>query len=742
MQSIQFRQILFLIFILIAFMIIFGILIYSSTANASESLDSSWAKKKLVHYDHGEITIDKDEVIEADIVIESGEIKIAGEVYGDIIALNSEVELEAEASIYGHVICFDSQLDQADEAQIAGDIILLDENSIKMAGGRNLIGYGFQLNQYQSDTVIEEGESVVGDILVLNHELVIKGKVDGDVINILGRTIIKSTAAIDGHAIAFHGQIATSNEALVTGRMLGLEKEEDTVEKDTGRERDERIRNKVERKYLQRQRETDSDIFRFWGDVTIEPDEIIKGAVVTVRGTIEVKGEVDGDVVAVFGSVELDSSAYIDGDVVSVGGKIYRDNGAIVEGDLVQTTITGVKVDDGDQHVSVGLSGISVGPKKGDEWENKRRKVRHRWDYDFNEESFAFRYNRVEGLFLGLKLNKNEWGYDYDSFFDLYGHIGYGFADKRACYQIGVQRSIFGNFGPVIGIEAHDVTTTQDNWMMPVFENSLAAFLIKEDFLDYYREQGYSAYASIFISEYLKLSGEYHEESFFSLGKNTNWSIFGGDKKFRFNPLIDEIDYKSVKGKISFDTRDSYKYPDKGWWLTAEAEFAREELNDNGVDFDRYIIDLRRYQPISYGENLDFRFRAGSSRGYLPAHLQFDAGGFSALRGYEFKEFQNFNRMVLGTVEYRIYGRRNPLNNIFGMSEFNLILFADAGYLWSADNTLEANEGFDNKDWEDLKTSLGFAISNDDGNVRLNFAKRMDDNEKPFIVTFRISRPF
>jgi len=742
MQSVQFRQIIFLIFILIAFMIIFGILIYSSTAAANEPADPSFAKKKLVHYDHGDVTIDEEEVIEADIVIESGEIKIAGEVYGDIIALNSDVELEAEASIYGHLICFDCQLDQAEEAQIAGDIILLDENSIEMAGGRNLIGYGFQLNQYQSDTVIEESESVVGDILVLNHELVIKGKVDGDVINILGRTIIKPTAAVDGHAIAFHGQIATSNEALVTGRILGLEKEEETVEVDSERERDERIRNNVERKYLRRDRETDSNIFRFWGDVTIEPDEVIKGAVVTVRGTIEVKGEVDGDVVAVFGSVELDSSAYVDGDIVSVGGKIYRENGAIVEGDLVQTSITGVKVDDGEQHVSVGLTGISVGPKKGDEWERKRRKVRHRWDYGFNEEAFMFRYNRVEGLFLGLKLDKNEWGYDYDAFFDLYGHIGYGFADKRACYQIGIQRSIFGNFGPVFGIEAHDVTTSQDTWMMPTFENSLAAFLIKEDFHDFYREQGYSAYASIFISEYLKLSGEYHEENHFNLKKNTNWSIFGGDKKFRYNPSIDEIDYKSVKAKISFDTRNSFKYPDKGWWFNAEGEFARKGLNDNGVDFDRYIVDLRRYQPMSYGENLDFRVRIGSSRGCLPTQLQFDAGAFSALRGYEFKEFQNYNRMVLGSVEYRIYGRRNPLNNIFGINDFNLILFADAGYLWSAKDSLEANEGFDSKDWEDLKTSLGFAISNDEGNVRLNFAKRMDDKEKPFIVTFRISRPF
>ena len=709
---------------------------------AEEYSDPSLAKKKLVHYDHGDVTIDEDEVIEADIVLESGEITIAGEVYGDIIALNSDVAIEAEADIYGHLICFNCKLDQDEEAHIAGDVVLLNENSIEIAGGRNLIGYGFLLNQCQSDTVIEEGETVKGDILVLNHKLVIKGKVDGDVFNILGSTIIKPTAAIDGHVIGYQGKIETSNDALVTGRILGLDEETETVDVDTERERDEKFRKKIEKKYLRDGPERKSDVFRFWGDVTIEPDEVIKGDVVTVRGTIEVKGEVEGDVVAVFGNVELDSTAYVDGDVVSVGGKIFRENSAFVGGDIVQTSITGVKVDDGDQHVSVGLTGISVGPKKGYEWKRKRRKVRHRWDYGLDEESFMFRYNRVEGLFLGLKLNKDEWGYENDAFFDLFGHIGYGFANKRACYQIGAQRSILGSFGPVIGIEAHDVTTTEDSWMMPTFENSLAAFLIKEDFQDFYRKQGYSAYANLYISEYLKLSGEYHEENHFNLRKNTNWSIFGGDKEFRQNPGIYEIDYKSLVGKISFDTRDSYKYPDKGWWFNASGEFAGTKFNDNGVNFDRFIVDLRRYQPVSCGENLDFRVRLGSSRGTVPEQLKFDAGGFSALRGYEFKEFKNFNRMVLGSLEYRIYGRRNPLNSIFGMSDFNLIIFADAGYLWQVADSLEAKEGFDNVDWNDLKTSVGFAISNDDGNVRLNFAKRLDEKDKPIIVTFRISRPF
>ena len=167
-------------------------------------------------------------------------------------------------------------------------------------------------------------------------------------------------------------------------------------------------------------------------------------------------------------------------------------------------------------------------------------------------------------------------------------------------------------------------------------------------------------------------------------------------------------------------------------------------MNDNGVDFDRFIVDLRRYQPISYGENLDFRLRAGTCRGVLPTQLMFDLGGISTLRGYKFKEFQDEKRMILGNIEYRIYGKRNPLNNIFDSNDFNLILFADAGYVWSNPDTLntKAEDGFENIDWSDLKTSIGFAISNEEGNVRLCFAKRLDENDKPIVVTFRINRPF
>lgn len=738
----QVKQVVFLIIILFAFLIIFGFLIYTSSAGAALNEETLLLKRKLIKYENSDISIDADEVIDGDIVIKNGTITIAGSIHGNIVALSSDVYLETRAKIFGHIILYKGEVVRDDQTGVGGDIVIVTDDNIKISEERQLPSYDFQLNIFKSDVEIEEDETIYGDILVFNSDIDVNGKTDGCVINFFGRTTINDEAAVDGNVISFEGRLRIEDEALVTGEAIRFDAEEKMSRYEEIDEEDKVVQDRIERKYLKRNRETNTDIFRFWGNVTVEQDEFIRGDVVTLRGTVHVQGEVDGDVVAVFGNVELDSTAYVDGDVVSVGGKIYRSKGAYVDGDLVQTSITGVKVDDGDQHVSVGLSGISVGPKKGDEWDQKRERTkRRRWGYDIDDDNFMFRYNRVEGLFLGLRLGHDGWKNNRNAWFDLYGHAGYGFSRKRGCYQIGLERSFFGKYGPILGVEAHDIVDTQDEWIIPTFENSLAAFFLREDFQDYYRREGYSVYLYHDISEYLAFTGEFRKDNHYDLERKTNWSIFGGDKKFRENPLIDEIEFKSLIAKLTLDTRNSYKYPDQGWLINLTGEFAGEDFNDNGVDFDRFIVDIRRYQPITYGENLDFRLRAGASRGILPTHLKFDLGGLSTIRGYKFKEFENHNRMLLGNIEYRIHGRRSPLS-AFGMSDISFILFADAGYLWSANDSLKAQEGFDDLQWENLYTSLGFALSNRDGNVRLNFAKRMDQKGEPLVVTFRINRPF
>jgi hypothetical protein len=82
------------------------------------------------------------------------------------------------------------------------------------------------------------------------------------------------------------------------------------------------------------------------------------------------------------------------------------------------------------------------------------------------------------------------------------------------------------------------------------------------------------------------------------------------------------------------------------------------------------------------------------------------------------------------------------LHDIPIIEEFNLILFADAGLAWFAKDNSALEKSFDALTWSSLKTDVGLALTDRDGKVRLNFAKRTDTGDKDIVVTFRLNRDF
>ncbi|HFE52508.1 MAG TPA: hypothetical protein ENK07_03640, partial [Bacteroidetes bacterium] len=381
---------------------------------------------------------------------------------------------------------------------------------------------------------------------------------------------------------------------------------------------------------------------------------------------------------------------------------------------------------------------------------HRRHHTRRKRHYRHEEGgTFLARYNRVEGLFLGAKLSRERW-YDLDYSVALWGEGGYGFSSKAWRYQLGLERlfRIERDVFFALGGEIHDLTASQDDWVIPSLENSLAAFLLKEDFRDYYRRQGFSGYLEQNLNSRLVLHAEYREDQMFNMPPEperrvaTNWSLFGGRKQFRPNPLIDEGKVRGAVGRLTLDTRDDQEAPDEGWYVQAQAEFYGGKVASD-YSFDRFILDVRRYQPLGYGENLDIRLRAGTSRAPLPSQFLFDLGGISTLRGRRFKAYTG-NRMVLANVEYRIRADSRifsgfPLEVLGGM---NLILFVDAGRAWFCENPERFDTGFRSLKWRDLKTDVGVAITDHDGKVRLNIARATDSGSAPLVVTFRINRPF
>lgn len=87
------------------------------------------------------------------------------------------------------------------------------------------------------------------------------------------------------------------------------------------------------------------DQVRIGRDVTVDEGETVEGDVVAVGGSVRVDGEVQGDVVGVGGSVTLGPRARVDGDVTVVGGQLHRDPAAEVSGKAQEVSLGGFEFD-------------------------------------------------------------------------------------------------------------------------------------------------------------------------------------------------------------------------------------------------------------------------------------------------------------------------------------------------------------------------------------------------------------
>jgi len=82
--------------------------------------------------------------------------------------------------------------------------------------------------------------------------------------------------------------------------------------------------------------ESGSGIVRLFSDAHVPPGERIDGDVVAVFGSVRVDGEVGGAAVAVFGSLDLRPGSVVHGDAVAVGGPLRQSEGSKVSGDSVE----------------------------------------------------------------------------------------------------------------------------------------------------------------------------------------------------------------------------------------------------------------------------------------------------------------------------------------------------------------------------------------------------------------------
>jgi len=365
-----------------------------------------------------------------------------------------------------------------------------------------------------------------------------------------------------------------------------------------------------------------------------------------------------------------------------------------------------------------------------------------------------FRYNRVEGAYIGLAQVKRLFWHSKPPLVST-GSFGYGFANKTIRYSLGLYFPIYLEDQIIeIGAEGHNFTDSKDQWRFDRDENTATALFAREDFMDYFERRGYSLTASWYYRGErdwnIRAGVGYVHDTYASMNRVTNWSFFGGDKRFRINPLINDGNINSMLVSAGANNLPAIDDKTRGWKAQFSLEMAGGGMRGD-FEFTQLVAEAVRYQPLNEHLNLNMRVRTGLSDGMLPVQRQFELGGPGSLPGYRYKEFSG-SHVLLFNVELIIRSTlageaRGWARNILRSS--NLIFFADAGAVndilpvATQDITRGAyNVSFGGDySFEGLKTDLGVALGSADGVFRIGAAWRLDRSESAnFIIRF--THPF
>lgn len=390
-------------------------------------------------------------------------------------------------------------------------------------------------------------------------------------------------------------------------------------------------------------------------------------------------------------------------------------------------------------------------------------KVQEEFDFQL-ENAFEYytrpRYNRVEGPFLNFGVILRPQAVRN---LQIYGDAGWGFknqSDKQFRYRAGIRKDFFDIKRLSFGAEVFKKLESEDEWIIGNVENSLAAFFFREDFKDYYGAQGFKFYLDHQFLGNHNFRVEVGRSTFDALRKNTNWSVFGGDKDFDENPARkDELpaEFSIAEGSeiglrliAAFDWRDNPIFPLSGWYLEAIYEHTFEDFATEIHDTDGLFLSLKRFQQMFGNQRLLIRFMLGTRHGSLAEQYTMDIGGIGSLRGFDDKEFSG-NRMVMLNANYLFGGdllQKIPLQRVpvFGglWTILSLAIFADTGWAWTTNPEDGLLDGFGQltQNLDNLQTDVGFSILVLDGVFRMDVAKRTDRSNDDFRITFRLLEKF
>jgi hypothetical protein len=256
--------------------------------------------------------------------------------------------------------------------------------------------------------------------------------------------------------------------------------------------------------------------------------------------------------------------------------------------------------------------------------------------------SHSIDYNRVDGFVLGIKP-------EYKDDEGNRATLGVAYSFGRRAWQgwLELEKTFLGKnmVSPLLHLSLFSTTATFDRWIIGDTENALAAFFFKEDFRDYFKQEGFRGGIGLKMRGFLKFICGYEENRISSLPKVTDWALFGGKKTFPDNPYYEEIKEGTFRG--IFVTLEGEYYP-----FSIYLHYLDSKSFDDDYGL-RRIFTILRFEEEWEKQKLLMRFVGGYSPDSLPAPFRFTMGGIGTLPAFPHKAFSG-SRILLFNADYII----------------------------------------------------------------------------------------
>ncbi len=287
-----------------------------------------------------------------------------------------------------------------------------------------------------------------------------------------------------------------------------------------------------------------------------------------------------------------------------------------------------------------------------------------------------YHFNRVAGnsLDFGLFLN-----YAADQRLNSSMQFSYGFSDKKfksdfgISYLLGDYRTYKLSFNAFNKLDI--LFETSDNYNE--FFTSLLSLISHYEFRDYYYDKGFRFDASGEVFPVLNLNAGIMNNTYNSAKKNTEFSFFAKDKRYKDNPAVYDTRITALTAGFNLDFRD---YIEDGLFrrritfgksyvlLGGNITYSNNSLIKSGLNFTKYDFTVNGVLNTFKSAKLYFRIFGTYANGSLPYQSLYAVPGNVDLSALSFT-FRTLNvNEVLGDRLFTI-----NLEHYFGDELFRML---------------------------------------------------------------------